>query len=122
MNRFEGHIPASLGNATGITEMGLSSNSFTGKIPISSGKLSGLTFLNLEENHLVARDDKDWEFLDAFANCSSLERFSLASNNLQGSLPASIGNLSTSLEHLLLGGNSLSGQIPHRIGKLSALS
>jgi len=120
-NNFEGDIPASLGNATRITKIGLSFNNFTGKVPVSLGKLSRLISLNLEGNHLVAREDKDWEFLDALANCKSLQLLSLASNNLEGSLPASIGNLSTSLEHLLLGANSLSGQIPHSIGKLSTL-
>jgi len=121
-NTFEGHIPASLGNATRLTKIGLSSNNFTGTIPTSFGKLSGLTFLNLEQNHLVAKDDQDWEFLDALANCISLVVLSLAANNLEGSLPSSIGNLSSNLTYLYLGGNSLSGQIPHSIAKLSALT
>jgi len=86
------------------------------------GKLSNLTFLNLEDNQLVARNNQDWEFLNALRNCRFLEVFSLSYNELQGSLPQSISNLPTSLQVLLLGGNSLSGQVPHSIGKLSALT
>jgi Leucine-rich repeat (LRR) protein len=121
-NFFEGQIPASLGNAIGLQEIDLSYNNFTGQIP-SFGKLSNLTFLSLQYNQLVAWDDKSWEFLNALGNCKSLEMLSLAANNLQGSLPPSIGNLSsTNLQHLLLGGgNRLSGQIPESIGKLSSL-
>ena len=47
-------------------------------------------------------------------------RLRLASNNLQGTLPGALGNLSN-LETLRLDGNSLSGLIPPEIGKLSSL-
>ncbi|XP_066332051.1 receptor kinase-like protein Xa21 isoform X2 [Miscanthus floridulus] len=122
-NRFEGPIPASLGNnALGLRKIDLSYNNFNGKIPTSLGKLSNLTWLNLEQNQLVARNNQDWEILSALTNYRSLQVLSLSYNELQGSLPSSIGNLSTSLQTLLLGGNSLSGQVPQSIGKLSALS
>jgi len=121
-NTFEGPIPASLGNsALGLQVIDLSWNNFTGKIPTSFGNLSSLTFLSLQKNNLVARDDQDWEFLNTLRNCKSLKTLSLSFNKLQGSIPLSIGNLSTSLQHLLLGGNSLSGQVPQSIGKLSGL-
>jgi len=121
-NTFEGPIPASLGNsALGLQVIDLSWNNFTGKIPTSFGNLSSLTLLSLQKNNLVARDDQDWEFLNTLRNCKSLKALSLSFNKLQGSIPLSIGNLSTSLQHLLLGGNSLSGQVPQSIGKLSGL-
>ncbi|XP_066332040.1 receptor kinase-like protein Xa21 isoform X2 [Miscanthus floridulus] len=121
-NTFEGPIPASLGNALGLQTLDLSSNNFTGKIPTSFGKLSNLTFLNLQLNRLIARNNQDWEFFNALRNCRYLRVLSLSYNDLQGSLPSSIGNLSSSLETLLLGGNSLAGQVPQSIGKLSALT
>ncbi|PUZ76552.1 hypothetical protein GQ55_1G299800 [Panicum hallii var. hallii] len=112
-NNFEGPIPDCLGNnALGLKMIDLSYNNFTGRIPTSLGKLSNLTFLNLQDNQLVARKNQDWEFLNALRNCRFLE----------GSLPQSIGDLSTSLQVLLLGGNSLSSQVPQSIGKLSALT
>jgi len=112
-----------LGNSSlGLRVIDLSYNNFIGQIPTSFGNLSNLTFLNLTYNHLVARDDQDWEFLiNTLRNCKSLEVLALTSNKLQGSIPQSIGNLSTSHQELLLGDNSLSGQVPHSIGKLSGL-
>ncbi|WVZ74627.1 hypothetical protein U9M48_022788 [Paspalum notatum var. saurae] len=120
---YLGPIPASLGNnALGLQVIDLSFNNFTGQIPTSLGKLSNLTFLNLEYNWLVARNNQDWEFLNALRNCTSLQTLSLSYNELHGSLPPSIGNLSASLQTLLLGGNSLSGQVPQSIGKLRGLT
>ena len=111
-NLFEGPIPASLGNAPGLKIIDLSSNNFSGQIPTSLGKLSNLTDLNLGNNKLVARDNQDWEFLNALSNCRSLKVLSLSYNELQGSLPQSFGNLPNSLQRLQLRGNSLSGQVP----------
>ena len=51
---------------------------------------------------------------------SAVIRLDLDSNNLQGTLPSAIGNL-TSLEGLLLGNNQLSGAIPAEIGNLTSL-
>ncbi|KAM3242246.1 hypothetical protein ACQJBY_054742 [Aegilops geniculata] len=121
-NLFEGNIPASLGNAQGLKLIDLSNNSFTGTIPTSFGKLSNLTTLNLENNQLETRDNRDWEFVNALRNCRSLKRLSLSLNQLQGSIPQSIGDLSPSLEQLVLLGNNLSGQVPQSIRKLSALT
>ncbi|CAO2046582.1 unnamed protein product [Urochloa humidicola] len=111
-NSFEGPIPASLGNALGLEVIDLSLNNFSGKIPTSLGKLRNLTVLNLQNNQLVARDNQDWEFLNALRNCRYLNYLGLAHNELQGPIPLSISNLSTALQYLLLSGNSLSGPIP----------
>ncbi|CAN6252316.1 unnamed protein product [Urochloa humidicola] len=120
-NSFEGPIPASLGNALGLELVDLSLNNFSEHIPTTLGKLSNLTILNLQNNHLVARDNHDWEFLNALRNCKYLNYLGLAYNELQGPIPLSVSNLSTGLQYLLLSGNSLSGQIPWGIGNLSAL-
>ncbi|CAO2039671.1 unnamed protein product [Urochloa humidicola] len=86
-NSFEGPIPASLGNALRLQVIDLSRNNFSGQIPASLGNLTNLTKLILNNNHLVARDNQDWEFLNALRNCRSLERLDLAFNELQGPIP-----------------------------------
>lgn len=85
-NKFEGQIPTSIGNASGLQLMDFSANNFTGQIPSSIGRLSKLSRLNLERNQLEASDNQGWEFLYLLTNSTSLTVFSLAKNHLQGSL------------------------------------
>jgi Leucine-rich repeat (LRR) protein len=117
---FEGRIPASLGNASGLIQLDMSSNKLTGQIPNIFGKLSGLTNLILERNMLEANDSAGWEFFDALENCKSLEVLSLSNNQLQGVIPNSISKLSN-LRRLYLGRNRLSGIVPSSIGNLNGL-
>jgi Leucine-rich repeat (LRR) protein len=121
-NSFVGQIPTSLGNPSSLEIIDLSENYFTGEIPRSFGNLSQLYSLNLEVNMLeAARDSEGWEFLDALANCSSLNKLSLSYNLLNGPIPNSIANLSTTLRYLVMGSNNLSGIVPPTIGKFSGL-
>lgn len=120
-NKFDGQIPASLGNASELQSIYLINNSFTGQVPAIWGKLSQLTRLNLEINKLEAGDSQSWEFLGALTNCSSLQILSLYNNRLQGVLPSSIGSLSTTIQQLLLGKNNISGVVPPSIGNLHSL-
>jgi Leucine-rich repeat (LRR) protein len=118
---LEGHIPSSIGNASGMWLMDLSGNRFTGQIPTSLGKLPNLRKLNLEDNKLEVKDKQSWQFLKALTNCSALELFSVDGNMLQGTLPDSVGNLSSSLNVLLFGSNMISGLVPSSIGNLRNL-
>ncbi|CAO2039658.1 unnamed protein product [Urochloa humidicola] len=120
-NTFQGQIPASLGNASGLGQIDLSLNGFSGQIPSSFGRMGALYYLNLELNKLEARDDEGWEFFHALANCTRLQGISVANNQLQGVIPNSIGNLSTDLMYLAMSGNKLSGIVPPIIGKLHDL-
>ncbi len=54
-------------------------------------------------------------------NLSHLSRLPLYNNFLSGSIPSELGNLSK-LRQLFLDGNSLSGSIPSELGKLSQLT
>jgi Leucine-rich repeat (LRR) protein len=114
-NMFEGHIPASLGNASNLVSLDMSQNNFTGQIPSSFGNLGALTHLNLGGNNLQARDSQSWEFIDKLSHCRSLEVLDLHANILQGAIPNTIGNLSTNLTQLILDTNNLSGTIPTSI-------
>jgi len=120
-NMFEGQIPASIGNASGLLKIDLSENSFTGPVPASLGNLSSLNVLDLENNKLEAGDRQSWEFLHALRNCHSLSLLSLYNNRLQGEIPDSVGNLSTTLEYLSFGRNELTGIVPPTIQNLHNL-
>jgi len=120
-NMFEGQIPASIGNASGLQVIDLSANSFTGPVPASLGKLSSLNILDLEKNKLEAGDRQSWEFLHALRNCHSLSVLALYDNRLQGEIPDSVGNLSTTLESLSFGRNKLTGIVPPTIRNLHNL-
>lgn len=120
-NMFEGQIPASLGNASGLQIIMFLNNAFVGKIP-PLGKLSNLNFLDLGSNRLEASDSDSWEFLHALGNCSYLQDFSLSQNQLEGHIPDSIGNLSSNLQSLVFSANKLSGIVPLSIGNLQNLT
>lgn len=121
-NNFEGHIPASIGNISGLDTLDLSSNNFIGQVPSSLGRLGMLTFLNLQTNMLEAKDIESWEFIGALSNCSFLQALGLRENKLRGAIPNSIGNLSSVLEQLDLATNELSGPVPINIGNLGSLT
>ncbi|EEC77074.1 hypothetical protein OsI_15472 [Oryza sativa Indica Group] len=120
-NNFEGQIPPSVGNASALLTIDFANNNFTGQIPTSFGRLSNLSVLSLQFNMLEANENQGWEFLYALRNCTSLTVLALAYNNLQGSLPDSVGNLSINLQHLILVGNNISGTVPPSIGNFPNL-
>lgn len=97
-NKFEGPIPASLSNASSMEVLNLGINSFSGRIPLL-GPLRNLTYVELSVNNLQAGD---WAFLSSLTNCTQLVRLGLRSNDFEGNLPSSIGNLSTKLHTLWL--------------------
>ena len=106
-NKFDGHIPASIGNSSKIEYIGLARNKLSGPVPRSFGKLSKLSSLFLNGNMIEASNDESWEFLHAMGNCSLLQLISLEDNQLQGGIPSSIGNTSVNLQHFYLSRNHL---------------
>ncbi|KAL6641992.1 hypothetical protein ACP70R_020173 [Stipagrostis hirtigluma subsp. patula] len=121
-NLFNGHIPSSLVNASKLFLVDMSKNNFTGVVPSSIGKLRELSWLNLEYNQFYAYDKQDWNFMYSLTNCTKLEIFSLGTNQLEGQIPSSIGNLSVRLQVLLFGSNKISGYFPTGIENLRSLS
>ncbi|XP_078182291.1 receptor kinase-like protein Xa21 [Carex rostrata] len=120
INQFNGQIPISISNCSNMIEIDLSYNNFIGTIPDSIGTLQNLNWLNIASNQIKATHD-DWRFFDSLINCTNLQALELGDNQLQGMLPGSIANLSTSLTYLGLGFNPISGNIPADIGKLTNL-
>ncbi|XP_078151013.1 uncharacterized protein LOC144546339 isoform X2 [Carex rostrata] len=119
-NQFSGQIPISISNCSAMIMIDLSYNNFIGTIPYSIGTLQKLSWFSIENNQIKATGD-DWRFFVSLTNCTFLQVLDLGSNQLQGMLPGSIGNLSTSLKILGLGFNPISGNIPAEIGKLTNL-
>ncbi|KAH6775018.1 hypothetical protein C2S52_012579 [Perilla frutescens var. hirtella] len=124
-NRLSGEIPSSINNASKLTMLELNRNLFTGSIP-DFGSLRLLRVLRLWENNLTgARAEsptQELRFLSSLTNCRDLERLEISKNSLlNGMLPVSIGNLSTSLVTFAASNCGIRGVIPSGIGNLSSL-
>uniref|UniRef100_A0A0E0E3A2 Receptor kinase-like protein Xa21 n=1 Tax=Oryza meridionalis TaxID=40149 RepID=A0A0E0E3A2_9ORYZ len=117
-NKFEGSIPSSLLNATQLKYLSLADNKLNGIMPFF-GSLTKLEVLDVAYNMLEAGD---WGFVSSLSNCLRLTKLMLDGNNFQGSLPNSVGNLSSSLKLLWLRENKISGPIPSEIGNLKSLT
>ncbi|XP_058109121.1 probable LRR receptor-like serine/threonine-protein kinase At3g47570 [Magnolia sinica] len=121
-NQFTGPIPVSLSNASGLLLIKLANNSFSGSMPMNFGSLKGLTKLYLGGNRIGIGKAHDLSFLDSLTNCSRLQELDVGDNCLSGSLPDSMGNLSTQLRILWLGSNRIFGSIPSGIQNLVGLT
>ncbi|XP_078161931.1 uncharacterized protein LOC144557258 [Carex rostrata] len=120
-NQLKGQIPPSISNCSALIDIELHQNYFSGVIPSTLGALQNLHLIRFYSNQLEAKRPHDWSFMDALTNCTLLENIYLGDNQLQGVLPHSITNLSTSLLVLSLYNNPISGSIPAGLGKLNNL-
>ncbi|KAJ0987978.1 hypothetical protein J5N97_006334 [Dioscorea zingiberensis] len=121
-NKLSGTIPASLSNASMLQMIDFPTNKFSGTVPLVFGWMKGLVHLNLEENQFQASDANDLSFIDSLVNCSNLQGFSIANNDLGGVLPLSLANFSKELQFLFLDNNHFSGIIPRGIENLISLN
>ncbi|GLT39970.1 hypothetical protein SLA2020_141340 [Shorea laevis] len=121
-NHFSDQIPMTLSNASKLETVDMSQNNFSGEVTVSFGNLQHLQELSLFENHLVSGEADEMNFLTSLVNCSKLELFDIAINQLQGRLPKSIANLSNHLRFLHFGENNLFGDIPPALGNLVSLT
>ncbi|XLR52042.1 hypothetical protein HN51_002769 [Arachis hypogaea] len=122
INYLSGRIPSSLCNATMLNTIDLAYNSFSGYIPDIFGSLRSLQLLNLGKNNLTSdSSDSELSIINSLTNCRFLKELTFSRNPLDSILPISVGNLSTSLVDLNLRGCSMRGTIPASIGNLSSL-
>ncbi|WRX28279.1 Leucine-rich repeat - like 10 [Theobroma cacao] len=116
-NHLKGPIPESFGNMVNVVYLSVSHNQIEGGICSSFWSMCSLKYLGIESNHLSA-----FGFVQNTSLCAahSLEDLTLAENQLMGSVPNEMANLS-SLITLDLGYNHLNGTISKSIGQLSDL-
>ncbi|KAM7481598.1 hypothetical protein LguiB_006181 [Lonicera macranthoides] len=112
---FFGILPQWLENLTNVTHLSLSGINFSGGLVLDHlVKLRHLRHLDLSSNNL------NGHIPSSIGNLNQLVHIDLSSNSLIGAIPSSIGNL-TQLVTLFLFSNSLTGPIPSTIGKLTQL-
>ncbi|KAM3394096.1 putative LRR receptor-like serine/threonine-protein kinase isoform X1 [Capsicum galapagoense] len=114
-----GTIPHSISNCPKLTNLDLSGNKLTGLIPNSLGYLTHLEYLNLGGNNLSS--DSSLSFLTSLTNNKNLTFLDISFNPLNGMLPASMDNFSTSLRKFYANGCKIKGRIPNDFGNLSSL-
>ena len=121
-NGFSGPIPTFITNASKLTTLDMNYNSFSGSIPFF-GNLKLLQTLTLRGNNLSGGEfpSRELTFLSSLSNCRHLKIMEVSSNPLNGFLPASLGNFSSSLETISASNNNIMGVIPSEIGNLSSL-
>ncbi|CAN1816814.1 Probable LRR receptor-like serine/threonine-protein kinase At3g47570 [Linum perenne] len=119
-NHFTGSVPPSLLNASNLVILELDDNKFTGSMPDMACSNKLIYFL-IYNNFLGSGKANDLNFLTSLINATSLRFLGIGGNNFGGSLPQSIGNLSTSLKLLSFHDNKISGSIPSEIQYLLSL-
>ncbi|KAJ0007757.1 hypothetical protein Pint_30366 [Pistacia integerrima] len=120
-NQFVGQLPASLVN-TSIYNLDVGTNNLSGELPsVILGKLSLLKYLQLSYNNMISHDNNSnlKPFFTALENCTSLVELQLVSMGLGGRLPSSISQLN--ITKILLQENQITGSIPPSIANLSYL-
>ncbi|XP_019195839.1 PREDICTED: receptor-like protein 12 [Ipomoea nil] len=108
-------LPNEIGSLTSLTHLNISTSSLYGIIPFEISYLSKLISLDLSFNYNLQANDSSILFLH---NLTQLELLSLSGNGLYCSIPR---NISTSLKYLDLSLNDISGSIPDTIFQLSEL-
>ncbi|GMN68264.1 hypothetical protein TIFTF001_037324 [Ficus carica] len=120
LNGFEGSIPEALGSLTALRYLNLGSNiHLEGEFPKSIWNLCMLRELYARENNLSKLNLP--ENIESFSTCTrySLEVLDLTSNQIMGPFP----NLSlfSSLKELSFFSNQFNGTVPESIGQLTQL-
>ncbi|XP_057793098.1 probable leucine-rich repeat receptor-like protein kinase At1g35710 [Salvia miltiorrhiza] len=121
-NSLSGNIPTSITNASKLTNLAMNANSFSGSIPMF-GNLRLLQSIRIWGNNLTGAEfpTQELEFLSSLTNCRFLREFDISNNPLNGILPSSIGNFSSSFQAFAAYRSSINGVIPQEIGNLSGL-
>ncbi|KAG8365056.1 hypothetical protein BUALT_Bualt18G0063300 [Buddleja alternifolia] len=122
-NYLIGSIPEFISNCSKLKILSLGFNNFTGFLPHFFGDLRLLEILELFDNNLRTESSSSSElsFITSLKNCKFLNVLGISENPLDGIIPPSIGNLSTSLQYFDASNCKIKGNIPDEIGNLSNL-
>ncbi|XP_048495564.1 leucine-rich repeat receptor protein kinase HPCA1 isoform X2 [Beta vulgaris subsp. vulgaris] len=119
---FSGPIPESIGSLQRLTHLFLNINHFSGNIPHSIGNLRNLIWLDLSENELdgtLPISNTTTPGLDMLLNA---HHFHLGQNRFSGELPAELFSSRMTLIHIILNENQLNGSIPDTLGDIRTLT
>ncbi|BFG24861.1 hypothetical protein CerSpe_111350 [Prunus speciosa] len=122
-NQFTGELPLFLTNNS-LANLDVEYNHLSGELPIKFvQKLPNIVYLHLSNNNMISHDGNTNlnPFFTTLTNCTCLEELELAGMGLGGVLPSSIGSLGINFSNLLLQENQIFGSIPPNIGNLSKL-
>jgi hypothetical protein len=81
-NAFSGAIPATIGNATGLSYLDLGGNQFSGSVPNQLAGLAQLIYLDLSDNHLSGM------FPPELCDLRYLVFLNMSYNDLEGQIPS----------------------------------
>ncbi|CAI9759276.1 unnamed protein product [Fraxinus pennsylvanica] len=119
---FSGNIPSELGNLANLSFLALNTNNLTGNIPHSLGKLSELYWLDLAENELTGSLPVSTGLVaPGLDRLKKAKHFHFNKNQLSGEIPEKLFSSNMSLIHVLFDGNQLEGSIPSTIGEVLTL-
>ncbi|KAK7834928.1 putative leucine-rich repeat receptor-like protein kinase [Quercus suber] len=118
-----GQLSGDIGSFSELQNLSLNSNKFTGQIPNSIGTLSNLYYLDLTDNQLegpipVSDGNGTKSGLDMLLQT---RHFHLGNNKLSGTIPPKLFNPNMNLIHVLFDSNNLNGSIPSTLGLVRTL-
>ncbi|KAF3632349.1 hypothetical protein FXO37_27520 [Capsicum annuum] len=122
-NQIYGKIPLVITNASKLEILSLANNFLTGTIPTNLGNLHELQYFFVHTNQLTNEPrEHEFRFVKSLADYRMWRYLQVGSNPLNGVLPNSIGNLSSTIENIYISDAHINGLIPTGIGNMSGLT